>query len=358
MQTPPIPDNESDRLEGLREMNLLDTPAEDRFDRVTRIARSVFDCEYSAINLVDSDRQWGKSTCGVEDTEAPRDNSFCAHAILDEETTVIPDSHQDERFQDNPFVTGEPKIRFYMGHPVHSPQGHRIGTLCVFDPAPREDVSENELQLIKDLASIVDSEFQRDEFHNIQANLQEKLDTAQRRSRIDKLTDLWNRRAIMEMLDGELNRSERRENDLGVMMLDIDDFKQINDTYGHPAGDAILRRVSEVLRQSIRDYDAAGRYGGEEFLVLLTEAGREEAREIAERIRSEVEQLTVKHNGQELSVTVSIGVAVRTVSEFSGSEEIISHADQALYNSKDNGKNQVTFYSEIGETGETSQAAS
>lgn len=347
MKSPPFPEDEDARLRSLKDMEILDTPAEDRFDCITRIARRVFETEYAAVNLIDSDRQWGKSSCGIDNFNSPREESFCAHAILDEESTIILDATRDERFSDNPFVTGSPGIRFYMGHPVHSPDGHAIGTLCVIDTAPRESVSEEDRRVIEDLASLVDSELQRGKLHDVQAELRHQLSEAERRSRIDDLTDLWNRRAIREMLDAELNRSERSENSLGIVMLDIDDFKLINDTHGHSAGDEVLRRVAEVLRKSVRDYDAVGRYGGEEFLALLTEAAREQAHEIGERIRREVQELTVDHNGKDLSVTVSLGITVGDVNDELEAEELVEEADEALYHSKETGKNRVCFYSEL-----------
>lgn len=346
----PVPDDESARLDSLRELNLLDTPAENRFDRITRIAKRAIDCDASAINLIDSDRQWGKSACNTEGLEAPREDSICTHAILDDGTTVIHDTHEDERLEGSPFLAEPHNIRFYMGHPVHSPEGHRIGTLCVFDTSPRGDVPEKDRRLIEDLASMVDSEIEREQLHDIQASLRDRLDEAERRSRIDELTNLWNRRAILEMFEDELNRANRSTDSLGVAMLDIDDFKELNDTHGHPAGDEVLRQVAGALREAVRDYDAVARFGGEEFLVLLTEATHEQARKIGERMRQHIDDLEVKHNGKRLTVTVSVGITVRDVATGDGSEEIIEEADRALYHSKEIGKNRVTFYSELEES--------
>ncbi|MFB6226884.1 MAG: diguanylate cyclase [bacterium] len=347
LKAPSIPDNESSRLDSLRDLNILDTPAEDRFDRITRIAKRSFGCSYAAINLVDEDRQWGKSTCGVKSTEGPRETSFCAHAILDEKTTIIPDTHEDDRFHDNPLVTGDPQIRFYMGHPVHSPEGYSIGTLCVFDPEPRDMVSENEEELILDLAMVVESELQRNKLHDVQSDLQEKLNAAQRRSRIDELTDLWNRRAIIEMLREECQRSFREEEEIGVSMVDIDDFKAVNDCFGHPAGDKVIKSVSETMRQSVRDYDAVARYGGEEFLVLLTEGDPKQVERITERIRRRIEEKTVDLESTEIDVTVSLGVTARELTEGVDPSDLIQEADEALYLSKNRGKNTVTFYSDF-----------
>ncbi|MFM5486675.1 GAF domain-containing protein, partial [Aeromonas veronii] len=118
MQSPVVPDNERLRLDALRRLAILDSPAEERFDRITRMARNMFDVPIALVSLVDENRQWFKSCCGLPVLETPRDISFCGHAILGEELFVVEDAAQDPRFSDNPLVTGEPHIRFYAGHPL------------------------------------------------------------------------------------------------------------------------------------------------------------------------------------------------------------------------------------------------
>ena len=131
MKTPEFPPNESHRLSALNELALLDTLPEERFDRLTRLAARTLDAPIALVSLIDKDRQWFKSRQGLGATETGRDISFCGHAILSEETLVIENALNDERFHDNPLVTGDPNIRFYAGAPLHDPQGHRVGTLCI-----------------------------------------------------------------------------------------------------------------------------------------------------------------------------------------------------------------------------------
>lgn len=157
MKTPPLPPNEAERLRALEQTRLLDTAAEDRFDRLTRIARRLFDVPIALITLVDHDRQWFKSCQGLTTPETPRAISFCGHAILHSELFVVNDAGEDERFRDNPLVTCEPHIRFYAGAPLHSDDGYRLGTLCVIDRKPREFDREQRM-LLRDLAKNAERE--------------------------------------------------------------------------------------------------------------------------------------------------------------------------------------------------------
>ena len=155
-----LPADEAQRLAALRALKILDTPAEERFDRITRLAQRLFDVPIVLITLIDADRQWVKSCHGVSRSETSRDVSFCAHAILGDDTLVIPDAQVDPRFADNPWVTGEPYMRFYAGHPLSDPSGHKLGTLCIVDRRPRT-LSEDDLAALRDLASLVEHELNR-----------------------------------------------------------------------------------------------------------------------------------------------------------------------------------------------------
>ena len=137
MTPAPIPADEDERLSALRALLLLDTPPEERFDRLARFVAEQLDVPIALLTLVDGQRQWFKARVGLDATETPRDISFCGHAIMKNDLFIVEDASRDPRFSDNPLVTGEPHIRFYAGAPLSAPGGHRIGTLCVIDTVPR-----------------------------------------------------------------------------------------------------------------------------------------------------------------------------------------------------------------------------
>ena len=132
-----IPENERQRLASLRALQLLDTEPEDRFDRITRLARALLHAPIAAISLIDESRQWLKSCYGLSAKESSRDAAFCAHVVYDCEPLIVPDALLDERFADNPFVVNEPRVRFYAGYPLVLNDGTCVGTLCVLDTRPR-----------------------------------------------------------------------------------------------------------------------------------------------------------------------------------------------------------------------------
>jgi diguanylate cyclase (GGDEF)-like protein len=156
----------------------------------------------------------------------------------------------------------------------------------------------------------------------------------------DGLTGVWNRRAILDLLRREFELAARTDKKIGVMMLDVDHFKRVNDSFGHLAGDEVLKGIASRIQQAIRSYDLAGRYGGEEFLIVLPDCDGQDVRSCAERVRAAVADEPIAAEGAELRVTVSAGIAVldpRANTE----REALSAADAALYDAKRSGRNRV-----------------
>jgi GAF domain-containing protein len=160
MKYAPIPDDESERMADLKALNILDTPREARFDNLTELVADVFEVPMVFLTMVDSDRQWYKSTCGIDVSSTPRNVSFCAHAIAESEAMVVPNASEDSRFADNPFVTGEFHLRFYAGVPLHGRNGKAIGALGLVDREPRE-FSPKQVGRLKKFAALVENEIQR-----------------------------------------------------------------------------------------------------------------------------------------------------------------------------------------------------
>lgn len=157
MKTAPIPDNEKERLAALHALLILDTPPEQRFDRITEFAAGEFEVPIVLISLIDENRQWFKSSVGLDVCETSRDIAFCAHALLSPEPLIIPDTLEDERFRDNPLVSGPPHIRFYTGAPLVLASGVIAGTLCLIDTKPRQ-LDEVEFAILGTLRDLVVSE--------------------------------------------------------------------------------------------------------------------------------------------------------------------------------------------------------
>lgn len=152
MKKAPIPKNESLRLASLYAMNILDTPPEERFDRLTRAATQIFHVPISTLTIIDANREWFKSCQGLAKKEGDRAISFCGHALVEDEILVIPDTKKDDRFADNPLVTDNPYIRFYAGVPIINKEKQRVGVFCIKDTKPRE-FSKEDREILKGLAA-------------------------------------------------------------------------------------------------------------------------------------------------------------------------------------------------------------
>jgi GAF domain-containing protein len=159
----PVPANDLDRLRALRSYKILDSQPEAQFDELTELAALICDVPISLISLIDSDRQWFKSRFGLNLQETPRAQAFCTHAIMQPEMFVVPDAAKDERFAQNPLVTGDLHIRFYAGAPLASRDGHLLGTLCVIDHQPHTltDAQTKALEILSHLV-IANIELRRD----------------------------------------------------------------------------------------------------------------------------------------------------------------------------------------------------
>jgi diguanylate cyclase (GGDEF)-like protein len=172
-----------------------------------------------------------------------------------------------------------------------------------------------------------------------QSRLMVAKEALRREAKRDSLTSLWNHKAIMEILERELLRSERDHQPVGVIMIDVDHFKAVNDSRGHAAGDAVLRIIASGIAAMVRPYDSVGRYGGEEFLIIAPECDLGETWELAERVRTHVARCSIMAGGAAVHVTLSLGVA--TGERAADLEKVLSAADAAMYRAKAAGRNRV-----------------
>jgi two-component system, cell cycle response regulator len=163
----------------------------------------------------------------------------------------------------------------------------------------------------------------------------------------DGLTELYNHRHVHELLHEEFERSRRSGDPIAVVMLDLDRFKQVNDTYGHPTGDVILYETARILRDTAREIDMIGRYGGEEFIAILPGASEADALQFAERVRRRVEEYVYRDEGTEVRMTMSAGVASHPEFEVDNPDLLLKRADEALYAAKEGGRNRVVRSAEV-----------
>ena len=251
MLAPPTPSDETRRLETLRSLKLLDSPPEERFDRVTRLAKQIFSTPIALVSLVDADRQWFKSAQGLDVPETPRNISFCGHAILDDKIMVVNDAAEDQRFCDNPLVCNDPNIRFYAGYPLSAPDGSRVGTLCVIDRVPREITGE-QAQLLRELGRMVEEEL-------VDADLATN----------DPITSLSNRNGFLTIAGHLLSMCVRTEQPATLLMVYFQNLQEIDDNEGRQAGDAASVQLAHHLLSTFRNSDLVARLASDLYGVLL-----------------------------------------------------------------------------------------
>ena len=478
------PAGEERRLWELHQLCLLDTPPDESFDRITRLAAKALGVSTAVISLVDENRVWLKSTLGLTAREVPRDVSLCACAVAQREALHIPDATLDPRFSANPLVTGAPHVRAYLGVPIFTRSGEAVGTLCGMDSEPREFTAE-EVSLWHDFASVVqdmihareltvegelllrsatsseqkhlemerrlqriadhipaliaywnaelrcefandayrmysgltpaqmigrhirevlgDDLFERNSTHayaalrgepqRFQRKIQhpdgqmrytegqylpdrdatgevqgffvlvtdvtdltvakDALEVSNARllkeSTTDFLTGLANRRVFTDRCEALCRRLHTTGEGYALIVLDLDDFKHINDTLGHEVGDQVLGAVGKALAGQVRErQDLAARLGGEEFAVLCGGNFTEQSLlDLAERIRTRISQCAVDSPKGRAAITASIGIAVSVATDSSWTQTF-ARADSALYEAKDTGKNRAVFGSMVG----------
>jgi diguanylate cyclase (GGDEF)-like protein len=318
--------DERARQSALNRYAVLDTAPEEPFEKIVNLVRVVLNVPIVAVSLVDAHRQWFKAICGLDAPETPRNISFCTHTIQAHEPMLIADAQLDQRFWQNPLVTGAPFIRSYLGVPLKTPDGYNVGSLCVIDTIPRH-FEPKQIAILSAFARLVVDEL---ELRQIAAR--------------DQLTGAWTRRAILDRMTAEIGRGLRHGRQASLVLADLDHFKAINDTFGHATGDEVLRFFTEQVAQLLRVSDEIGRWGGEEFAILLPETTGEAAFALMERVRTSLGGAGVPAlEGK--SVTASFGIAELRA----GTDDAaawLARADKAMYAAKAAGRNRVATYAD------------
>lgn len=453
----PVPDNEAQRLLALNEYQVLDTPPEPGLDMVVRHARQIFGVPIALVSFVAEDRQFFKARLGIDVSELAREGSFCTHTILDRDVMVVSDAALDERFRQSPLVTDEPKIRFYAGAPLVTPDGFVIGALCIKDIVPRpRGLSPDERESLVDLAGLVmdrliarrismaqvdgrrrfdavagsaadaivcaDGEnriiswnsaaermfgysakeaigqlasiivppkfrpmheasmqravagltskfgslmtapaLRRDgtvfpvevsfshwseggehRFGAIARDITERVATEAKlrhAAQYDLLTDLANRTVLRDQLE----KASTDGRPVSLILLDLDGFKDVNDSLGHAAGDEVLKLVAERVRDVVGDIGLPCRLGGDEFVVVLENTVDPlSAVGVADRLIREIER-PMELGERLVYVGASAGVSLQSGAGWNF-DTLLNQADLALYRAKSDGKGGVRLF--------------
>lgn len=252
MIKPKIPKNETQRLQALRSLHIMDTQSEERFDRITRVVQNLFNVPIASVSFIDQEREWYKSRYGLELTEMPRELSFGAHAILQEDIMIVKDALEDARFNDNPLVLGEHDIRYYLGCPLKIKDQFNVGTLCLMDHKSQR-FSNIDLDIIKELAETIETEFE-----------------AEHLSTVDDLTQISNREGFALVGKQIIKRCNEFDKNILLIYFDLSGLKSINEHYGRDEGNNILQIFSQQLLRNFRHTDAVARLGGDKFCVLCS----------------------------------------------------------------------------------------
>lgn len=512
MRAPPIISNEHERVAALKRLGVLDTPPEERFDRITRLASSVFNCNFASITLIDENRQWFKSAVNLDMAETTRDVAFCAHTIAQDKTLIVPDTLNDPRFNNNPYVVGHPHIRFYAGVRLMV-EGFPVGTLCVFDDAAKT-LNDAQIQQLENLAQLAESELKRQEYNDLSLQLEEyqyrlaqtqkitrvrsailekvvnaeslhtvlhdivnaieaeytdqicsilllddgklkkgaapslpdfyndAIDGAEygvgrgscgntaatnlptivedisthpywvewkdlalsagvrscwsqpiqgsngevigtfaiyhrekaiptademllieqfahiasiaierelanqliwRQANFDSLTGLPNRNLMLDHLQLALKTADRDNEKVAVIFLDLDNFKDINDTLGHDMGDKLLIECAKRIKQCLRSDDTVSRLGGDEFVIILNSIkGLSSIEQVIQKLLRTIGKPYILEL-ERVHTSASLGVTLYP-DDAKDVKSLLKNADQAMYGAKDQGKNSYQYY--------------
>ncbi|WP_280140894.1 sensor domain-containing diguanylate cyclase [Halomonas daqiaonensis] len=256
---------EAQRLEALRATGLLDTSPEERFDRLTRLAQHLLEVPVTLITMVDRDRQWFKSRQGLEVQETPRDIAFCHSTIQRDELMEVPDARRDERFSENPLVTGPPYIRFYAGQPLCLATGEKLGSLCIIETQPRR-LEEHEKELLSYLAEHVEEELAA-RFPVTRDNTSGLLDESMFLIRANSALSLCRQFGFNTVL----------------AKVSVTNIPSIQERHGDAAVDELIQQLGSVITTAATPAELVGRYGND-VVVLLMEATLGEVRALCEEL--------------------------------------------------------------------------
>lgn len=329
-----VPANETDRLLSVRSLMSSRVSTTPELDILTSLIKNQLQATSCAVTIIDEDWQHVSATAGLEIVGCPRASSVCNYVVQSGKPFIVEDMTKDAAFKDQPFVTGELHFRFYAGFPVEIDEGLTLGSLCIIDTKPRKFTP----QQIKDLQNFAKLASALLSLHRKNIYLQNNTTTLKQAMLTDPLTKLYNRRALKEHVAPILRQLFNEKQSAGVILMDMDNFKSVNDTYGHPIGDKLLKHVAIRIRSLLRPVDIPVRIGGDEFCIILPSIENEtQLNSVAERL---IQAFRTPFIIADIKIhsSVSLGLLIAPDDGRTG-EELSAHADKALYVAKAKGRN-------------------
>lgn len=334
-----VPANEAQRLLAVRSLNAIHSIPTPELAIVAELAREVFASPYAAINIIDEDWQRIAGQAGLKIAECSRDMSICTRVVFDDELVVIPDLAADPELKSAPFVIEDPHLRFYAGAPVRLENGLPVGAFCILDQKPRQ-FSRSEEQSLMRFAQIASALLRLQKTNLLMGIAENGLRTA---AITDPLTRFLNRSALEAVVDGSLSAAVAAGRNFGVLYLDMDGFKSINDRFGHNVGDAVLSEAAIRIRSVIAAEDIVVRMGGDEFAIFVPDpADRSALLSLSEQLLDAFRApFTV--DGMSVFARLSIGAAL---APHDGATRmlLLKNVDAALYQAKAAGRDRVAVF--------------
>lgn len=311
MHSAPKPEGEALRLAALDSIDLFYTPAEERFDRLTRVAAHALNAPLAMLSLIGAREQWFKSRVGLIRDETHRERSPCAQVILGNAPMVVEDARYDLRFFDHPMVQGEPYIRFYAGIPLGLALGVKVGTLCVADQVPRR-VGPDELGILTDLARVAESELQQERCDVMRPTERWLLEQrGERRDRIDAATGSWNRAGFEALLQQEVRQAEAMDLPFALLILRVDAFDHWRRVLGEFTVDGLLAEVAGRLRRVLQRAGSVSRFAPDSFALLISPCDKLMLGRAQRRLRAALQDAPYRLPGlSPIRLQVSCGGAI------------------------------------------------
>jgi diguanylate cyclase (GGDEF)-like protein len=337
--TAQLPDNEAERLLSVRALITPEGHTTPELTSLVQLAKDVFDSPVAAVNIVDED--WQRVTCQVGTIQlnaCSRDVSICSRVVFENEVVLIPDLLRHPELRHMPYVTGEPHFRSYAGAPVSIDPDMPVGAFCLIDTKPR-DFSDGEIRKLRQFADVASGLLRLQKANFMMEFAEEKLKLA---AMTDPLTGFYNRSALVSLIDVMLANTLSSQQGFGVLYIDMDGFKQINDSYGHHTGDEVLTHAAKRISECLRAQDVVVRMGGDEFAIFLPDPPDVAALSaVCEKLLAEFRRPFVVGE-QILAARLSIGVAL---APDAGSDRLglLKAVDEALYQAKAAGRDRFVI---------------